>query len=79
MPTKKKRISIIPPKQLYLVIEQLAEQDDVPVSTKALQLVGQAAAMEEIEDEYFSKLAEERDKPGTTFISHEKFWKDVLG
>lgn len=78
MPTKKKRINLTTPDKLYLVIEQLAEQDEVPVSTKALQLLGQAAAMEEIEDEYFSKLADALCERNTGFISHEEFWSKLL-
>lgn len=77
MPTRKKRINITTPDKLYLVIEQLAEQDDVPVSTKALQLLGQAAAMEELEDEYFSKLGDTLAVKNVGFISHEKFWDAV--
>lgn len=77
MPTKKKRINITTPDRLYLVIEQLAEQDEVPISTKALELLGQAAAMEEIEDEYFSKLADSLASKNVGFRSHEEFWDAV--
>lgn len=79
MPTKKRRINITPSDKLYIVLQQLAEQDDVPVSTKALELLSRAIDMDEVEDKYFSKLAEMRDKPGATFIPHEEFWKKVLG
>ena len=78
MPTKKRRINITPSGKLYIILQQLAKQDDVPVSTKALELLTRAVDMDEIEDAYFSKLADSLYKKNKGFISHEAFWSKVL-
>ena len=76
MPTNKKRINVTPPKQLYLVIQQLADQDDVPVSTKALQLLGQAVDLEEVEDEFLSAVADKRLGDGSSYVpDSDDIWK----
>ena len=72
MATNKKRINISLPKDLELVLEELAERDDVPVATKAIELI--KAAIEIDEDEVWNRLAEERDTPDAKFISHKEFW-----
>jgi len=73
MPTKKKRINVTLPKKLYVFLCGLAVRDEVPTATKAAELIEKAMEIEE--DEYFSRLAEERDTPDAKFISHEEAWK----
>jgi len=77
MSTSKKRINVSLPQKLYLFLCNIAERDEVPTATKAAELIEKAMEIEE--DEYFSRLAEERDTPDAKFISHEKFWKEVNG
>ena len=72
MATNKKRINISLPKDLELVLEELAERDDVPVATKAIELI--KAAIEIDEDEVWNRLAEERDTTDAKFISHKDAW-----
>ena len=73
MPTKKKRFHITVSKDAAVFIKKIALRDEVPESTKISQLLEKALELEE--DEYFSKLAEERDTPDAKFISHEEAWK----
>lgn len=76
MPTKKKRLNITLPNDVAVFLEQISLRDDVPQATKAVELLDMALEMEE--DEYFSKIAEEREKAGGKFISHKDFWADLL-
>ncbi len=73
MATKKKRINVSLPKKLYVFLQGIALRDEMPTATKAAELIGKALEIEE--DEYFSKLAEERDTPDAEFVSHEEAWK----
>jgi len=77
MPTKKRRINITPSDKLYIVLAELAEQDDVPVSTKALELIAQAVGMDEVEDAYFSALADALVTKNVGFRSHKEFWNAI--
>lgn len=76
MATAKKRLNITLPKHIALFLKKIALRDDMPQATKATQLLERALEIEE--DEYFSRLADERDRPGMKFISHEAFWSKVL-
>ena len=73
----KKRINLTPPIEIYLMLKQLAEADDVPIAQKVLDLLTTAIDMEEAEDEYFSALGDARATDNRGFISHEKFWDEV--
>ncbi|MBI1813010.1 hypothetical protein HY285_03015 [Candidatus Peregrinibacteria bacterium] len=53
-------------------MEKISLRDEVSQSSKALELIERALEMEE--DEYFSKIAEARDKPNAKFLSHEEAW-----
>ena len=72
MATSKKRINISLPKDLEMILEELADRDNVPTATKAVELLKIAVEIEE--DEAWNKLAEERDTKDTKFISHKEFW-----
>ncbi len=76
MSTSKKRINVTLPKETVIFLQHIAVRDEVPPATKAAQLIERALEIEE--DEYFSKLAEQRDTPDATFFSHEEFWNGVL-
>jgi hypothetical protein len=76
MPTQKKRVNITLGKDTALFLKQIALRDEVPEATKAAQLL--EYALELLEDEYFSKVADSRAKENKGFISHEEFWKKVL-
>ena len=58
MPTKKTRINISIPKNLNQLLTTLAKRDDVPVATKALELIKTALEIEE--DAMLSKVANQR-------------------
>ena len=72
MPTKKKRLNLTLPKNVALYLQKIAIRDEVSQSQKAVELIKEALEIEE--DEYFSALAEKRDRPGAKFVSFE----DVL-
>lgn len=72
MATNKKRINISLPKDLQLTLEKLADRDNVPTATKAVELI--KVAVEIDEDELWNKIAEERDAKSAKFISHKEFW-----
>ena len=72
MATSKKRINISLPKDIEIVLEELADRDNVPMATKAIELI--KAAIEIDEDEIWAKLAEERDTKDAKFISHKEAW-----
>ncbi len=76
MPTSKKRINITLPKHVALFLKQIALRDDVPEATKARELIEKALLIEE--DEFFSRLADERVKNNAGFVSHEEFWSSIL-
>ena len=69
----KKRVNISVSKEINEILNKLADRDNVPVATKALELLKEAIRIEE--DEVWEKLAEARDKKGIKYLSH----KDVLG
>lgn len=75
MPTKKKRINVTLQKETALFLEKIAVRDDVPQATKASELL--EFALELLEDEYFSKVADARLQSKEGFISHREFWKSA--
>ena len=72
MATSKKRINISLPKDIEIVLEELAERDNVPTATKAIELI--KIGIEIDEDEIWNRLAEERDTKDAKFISHKEAW-----
>ena len=72
MATKKQRINISTPKDVASAIERLAKRDEVPVATKARQLVEKALQIEE--DDVLDAIASSRDKKGARYISHKNVW-----
>jgi len=72
MPTLKTRINVTLPKDIEAMLKKLAKRDDVPQSTKALELIKMALEIEE--DELWDTLAAKRDTPRATFLSHDEAW-----
>lgn len=75
MPTSKKRINISVPEDTEAILTLLAKRDDVPVATKAVQLLEMAIEIDE--DEVWEQIATERDTPDAEFISHEEMWNGL--
>lgn len=72
MATTKKRINISVSKDIEQVINLLAKRDEVPVATKARQLIQEALEIEE--DFALAKLADERFATVKKWVSHEEVW-----
>lgn len=72
MPTTKKRINVTLSDDMEAVLERLAKRDEVPVATKAIQLI--KIAVEIDEDDILNEIAEERDTRKVKFVSHDKAW-----
>ena len=75
MTTTKRRLNITLTPFLEEAIRILAKKDNVPEATKATELLKMAVEIEE--DEYFLKLAEEREKKDVKYINEDKFWKSL--
>jgi len=65
-------INIGLPKNLAITLKKLADRDNVPTATKAIELI--KIGIEIDEDEIWDKLATENDTKDTKFISHKEFW-----
>lgn len=72
MGTTKKRINISVSSDVEKAIESLAKRDEVPVATKAAQLVRNALEIEE--DFALAKLADERLRTEKEWFTHEEVW-----
>lgn len=72
MPTTKKRVNISLSTELENALAKLAERDQIPQATKAVELIKTAIELEE--DQFFDIIASERDKRGAKFVSHKKAW-----
>lgn len=72
MPTSKKRLNITLSKNVAIYLEKISLRDEMSQSSKALELLEKALEMEE--DEYFSKIADERVCEGGKYLSHEEVW-----
>lgn len=72
MPTTKKRINITLSDEFEKVLALLAKRDDVPVATKASELVKMAIEIDEAD--VLTMVAEERDTKNAKYISHDKAW-----
>jgi len=72
MPTTKKRINITLPDKVEVLLEKISRRDNVPVATKAMQLL--AIGLESEEDVVWDKIASSRDTKDATFVSHDEAW-----
>lgn len=80
MPTTKKRLNLSLSSDLENTLELLAKRDNMPLATKAVQLIKEAIEMEE--DLMLSQIADIRsaeiENGESEVISHEEFWKFAL-
>lgn len=72
MPTTKTRINITLPKTVEIVLNKIAKRDNMPVATKAQELLQFAIEIEE--DQMWNSVAAARDKKNSKFIKHEQAW-----
>ena len=74
MSAAKKRVNLTLSDDLYKTLENLSAKYQKPISTLGLDLIEMALELQE--DNYFSKLGEERlkDKSGKK-LSHADVWK----
>lgn len=72
MTTTKKRLNITLGSELEEAITKVAKRDNVPVATKAAELLEMAILAEE--DMVWDILAKSREKEGGKFINHDKAW-----
>lgn len=73
MATKiKKRINISVSGEIDQSLSKLAKRDQMPVATKALELIKKALQLEE--DVVLDLLAEKRDTADAGYLSHQKAW-----
>lgn len=73
MTTTKKRIYISVTPHVEDAVMSLAERDQVPSATKVTELLTLALEIEE--DTFFSRVASERMKEKTKWVSHNSAWK----
>jgi len=69
----KKRVNISIAPEINAALHRLAERDQMPVASKALELIKKALQVEE--DDALDFLAQERDVRGTRYLSHQKTWE----
>jgi len=69
----KKRINISVSADTNQELIKLAERDQVPVASKALDLIKKAIQIEE--DEVLDLLAQQRDIKNAKYSSHEQVWR----
>lgn len=73
MATTKKRIHISIARPLELAVKRLAARDQMPIASKAAELIRLAIEIEE--DYVLDMIASERMKKDTCRISHTDAWK----
>ena len=73
MATIKKRINISVSKQMDEALGRLAKRDQVPLASKAADLLEFAIDIEE--DRYLEALATKRTKGKTTWVPHKIAWR----
>lgn len=77
MPTENPRINITTNKKLYAFLSEIAEKEEKSLSALARDLI--IEALDEREDRYLSKLADERMKEDDgKWIKHEDVDWDAL-
>lgn len=73
MPTNKHRVNLSVPAKLDQALHRLATRDELPVASKALELLTRAIELEE--DHVLLTVAEEREIKRGKFLSHQSAWK----
>ena len=75
MPTTSPRVNVVLEKPLYQRLRKLAAKDGVSLSTKVRDLIREA--LEEYEDAFLVRLADERMKTfdRSKALSHNQVWK----
>lgn len=75
MPTISPRVNVVLEKPLFVRLKKLAAKDGVSLSTKVRDLIREA--LEEYEDAYLVRLAEEREKTfdRSKALTHDQVWK----
>ncbi|MDD4351740.1 MAG: hypothetical protein PHU71_02020 [Candidatus Gracilibacteria bacterium] len=76
MPTTKKRLNVTLTPILENVLVLLAERDNVPLATKASELIQNAVEIEE--DDVLNLVALQRDNKAAKFVSHAKAWSGLI-
>lgn len=70
--TAKKRINISVSKLIEKAVERLASRDEMPVASKAAELLSLAIDLEE--DQVWDSIASKRDTKDAKYVSHKKAW-----
>jgi hypothetical protein len=73
MPTENPRVNITFDKDNLAVLASFAKNREMSLSAAAKDLILKALELEE--DEYYSKLAEIREKNTKKWLSHDNAWK----
>ena len=75
MPTTSPRVNVVLEKPLFLTLKKLATKDGVSLSTKVRDLIREA--LEEYEESFLVRVAEERAKTfkRSRALTHEQVWK----
>ena len=75
MPTESPRVNVVLEKPLFKRLKMLAAKDGVSLSTKVRDLIREA--LEEYEDAYLVRVAEERLKTfdRSKALTHDQAWK----
>jgi len=73
MATTKQRINISVPDEAVAILERIARRDDVPVATKARELLELGIQTEE--DDALDAVASSRDTKSARYLDHRKVWK----
>ena len=76
MATKKRRLNITLTPEMEEFISILAKRDKVPEATKVSQILEEA--LEEMEDQIWLEIAEEREAERGPYVSHEELWASVF-
>lgn len=76
MPTTKTRLSLTLPADLAVFLKKISLRDAMPQAAKAVELLEKAWEIEE--DAYFGKLADTLHQVDKGFVSHKKFWSQIL-
>ena len=77
MPTAKPRINITVPKEIAVMLNKTAKKNNKSVSKVALELI--EWAIEEREDMYFSKIADDIERSNPKWIKdNDKIWEHQI-
>ena len=73
MPTSKHRINLTVPVEIDAALQKLARRDEVPIATKAVELLRRAIELDE--DDVLGQIAAAREKKGGRTVPHSRAWK----